>query len=235
MKSREQIKKKMEASVEVGAINVSMLPSGVYDFQFGILGAQDELLQSVSKKFYVYNPEVKGPERIASENLAAAVLTSEFAAMSEKELDSEFEMAQYIAGKEEKKAYESLEDAESKRQFLYEFWWRKDPTPATAINEYRKEYQRRIAYTNDNFRSYTRKGWKTDRGRVYVIYGPPNDIERFPNNPLSYSYEIWRYDQIEGGVIFVFADLQEFGEHMQLHSTKRGEPVNEDWERQIRK
>jgi GWxTD domain-containing protein len=118
---------------------------------------------------------------------------------------------------------------------VHEFWQHRDPTPTTPANEYRKEYRRRIEYANENFRSYTRSGWKTERGRVYVLYGPPSDLERFPNNPLSYSYEIWHYNEIEGGVMFVFADLQEFGEYIQLHSTKRGEPINQDWENKIRK
>lgn len=155
--------------------------------------------------------------------------------MSEKELNADFDMARYIARQEEKKAYASLKNPDGKRQYLFEFWQRQDPTPGTPVNEFRIEYQRRLQYTNDNFRSYTRPGWKTDRGRIYVLYGPPNDVERFPNNPLSYNYEIWHYDNIEGGVIFIFADLQEFGEYVQLHSTKRGEPINQDWEKRIQK
>jgi GWxTD domain-containing protein len=235
VKPREQTKQKMAASVEVGALNVSALPSGAYQFWFGILDAEDKLLQTAAKKFYVYNPGVKAPEPVGTATGPGAVYHSEFASMSEKELNADFDMARYIARQEEKKAYASLKNLDGKRQYLSEFWQRHDPTPGTPVNEFRVEYQRRLQHANDNFRSYTRPGWKTDRGRVYILYGPPNDVERFPNNPLSYSYEIWHYDDIEGGVIFVFADLQEFGEYVQLHSTKRGEPVNTDWEKRLQK
>jgi GWxTD domain-containing protein len=234
-KPREQIKKKVNSSIEVGAANVSALSSGVYQFQFGILNHRDEVVRSVSKKFYVYNPEVSSAAQVSPENLAAAVRTSEFAALSEKQLDAEFDKAQYIAGDEERRAYKSITTVAGKQQYLYEFWERRDPSPATATNEYRQEYLRRIEYANENFRSYARPGWKTDRGRVYILHGPPNDVERFPNNPLSYSHEIWHYDDIEGGILFVFADLQEFGEYTQLHSTKRGEPMNANWENKIQK
>ncbi|MCI0699428.1 GWxTD domain-containing protein [candidate division KSB1 bacterium] len=235
VKPREQTKQKMAASVEVGALNVSVLPSGAYQFWFCILDAEDKPLQTIAKKFYVYNPGVKIPEPAGAATEPGTVYRSEFATMSEKELNADFDMARYIARQEEKKAYASLKNPDGKRQYLFEFWQRQDPTPGTPGNEFRVEYQRRLQHTNDNFRSYTRPGWKTDRGRVYILYGPPNDVERFPNNPLSYSYEIWHYDNIEGGVIFVFADLQEFGEYVQLHSTKRGEPMNADWEKRIQK
>lgn len=154
---------------------------------------------------------------------------------SESELDEHFARAKYIADQEEAKAYKSLTSAEAKRQFLTAFWRRRDATANTALNEFKLDYDKRLIYANEHLQNYTRAGWKTDRGRVYIVYGPPNDVERFTNNALSYAYEIWHYDQIEGGVIFVFVQLQGMGEYVQMHSTKRGEPQNQDWEEQIKK
>ncbi|MFQ5707037.1 MAG: GWxTD domain-containing protein [bacterium] len=235
IKPQLHVKKMVGSSVEIGTVNIASLPSGVYNFLFEILDARDKLLQTTSKKLFIYNPGLTDTLKIASTPGQAAVANSEFAGMSAAQLDSDFVTAKYIVTQQEQELYNNLKEVEAKRAYLFEFWLRRDPTPATATNEFRMEYQRRLKYCDEHFGSYTRPGWKTDRGRVYILYGPPSEIERFPNNPLSYCYEIWHYDQIEGGVIFVFADLQEFGEYMQIHSTKRGEPMNEDWKNEIRK
>lgn len=69
--------------------------------------------------------------------------------------------------------------------FIEQFWKRRDPTPDTERNEYREEHYRRIAYTNEHFKTYI-PGWKTDRGRVYIMYGPPDEIESHPaGEPIS--------------------------------------------------
>ncbi len=234
VKPRVQAKKTLAASVEVGMLNVSALPSGVFHLRFDLLDANRAVRQSASKRFYVYAPENAPPEHPVVK-LDPTQLRLEYNTMSESELDEQFACAKYFADKEENKAYKSLTNAEAKRQFLAEFWQRRDPSPNTAVNEFKLEHQRRVAYANEHLQNYTRAGWKTDRGRVYIVFGPPSDMERFPNNPLSYAYEIWHYDQIEGGVIFVFVQLQGMGEYVQVHSTKRGEPQNKEWEEQIEK
>ena len=78
-----------------------------------------------------------------------------------------------------------------------------------------------------------KEGWKTDRGRVYLIYGGPDEIERFPNEIETRPYEIWHYESVEGGVIFVFADITGFGSYQLVHSTKRGELRDDSWVRRI--
>ncbi|NUO79735.1 GWxTD domain-containing protein [candidate division KSB1 bacterium] len=234
VKPRVQAKKTLAASVEVGMLNVSTLPSGVFNLRFDLLDSNRTVRQSTSKRFYVYDPEHVPPAQPVVK-LDLAQLRLEYNTMSEGELDEQFACAKYFADKEENKAYKSLNTPEAKRQFLAEFWRRRDPSPNTVTNEFKLEHQRRVAYANEHLQNYTRAGWKTDRGRVYIVFGPPSDVERFPNNPLSYAYEIWHYDQIEGGVIFVFVQLQGMGEYVQVHSTKRGEPQNKEWEEQIEK
>lgn len=234
-KPRTQKKKALSSSVEVGQLLIASLPSETYHFNFEIYDMQDSLKQSTVKKFYVFNPTIEATEEQEKENIESAVLKSEFADMDEKQLDSEFELTRYFTLKEQKKIYKKLENADAKRKYIYEVWKKMDPTPHTETNEYKFEYKRRIEQANRNYRSYSRKGWKTDRGRVYILYGPPTDVERNPNNPTAFAHEIWHYDTIEGGVIFVFADFQEFGEYLQIHSSKRGEPINYNWQRKIKK
>ncbi|MDZ7765279.1 MAG: GWxTD domain-containing protein [Melioribacteraceae bacterium] len=76
-------------------------------------------------------------------------------------------------------------------------------------------------------------GYKSDMGRIYLSYGDPDRIERFPNESNLKPYEIWHYDNIEGGVLFIFGDLSGFSEYELLHSTKRGEMYDENWRRRI--
>jgi GWxTD domain-containing protein len=235
IKPRIQKKKALAASVEVNTVHLSTLPSGTYKLNFEIYNDQDKLLIASSKKFYIYNPTVAVSTMPEMENLESAVLESEYTNMTEKELNNEFDLTQYFATKEQKDFYKKLDNVEGKRQFLYQFWKKVDPRPGTKENEFKLQYLKRVEDANKNYRTYSRKGWQTDRGRVYILNGPPTDIERNPNNPTSFAHEIWHYDNIEGGVIFVFIDLQEFGDYSQIHSTKRGETTNKNWESLISK
>ena len=236
VKPRVQKKKVLPASVEVGAALISDLPSGSYYLNLSIMDPAEKVISSKTKRFFVYNPVADTSSPYMAKGINDGVIeASEFGNMSDKELDEECGMIEYVAKPEEVKYVDNLEGAAAKRRYLYEFWTKRDPIPATVANELRIAYLNKIEFANENFRTFNRAGWKTDRGRVYILYGQPSDIERYPNNATSFSYQIWRYDQIEGGIMFVFADLQEFGEYMQLHSTKRGEPQNSRWEGVISK
>ena len=86
---------------------------------------------------------------------------------------------------------------------------------------------------NQQFREM-KQGWRTDRGRVLLLYGVPDEIERFPYSAENKPYEIWKYFSIQGGVIFVFVDKRELGRYELVHSTARGELNDPEWERWIR-
>ncbi len=82
----------------------------------------------------------------------------------------------YIITPEEKAAFKALSNDEERDQFIEQFWLRRDPTPDTPENEFKEEHYRRIAYANEHFAAGI-PGWKTDRGRIYIIWGPPDQIE----------------------------------------------------------
>ena len=82
----------------------------------------------------------------------------------------------YIISDEERKAFKQLNTDEEREQFVEQFWLRRDPTPDTEENEFKEEHYRRIAYANEHFASGI-PGWRTDRGRIYIQYGPPDEIE----------------------------------------------------------
>ena len=116
----------------------------------------------------------------------------------------------YIITDEERAAFKRLTTDEEKQQFIEQFWLRRDPTPDTEENEFKEEHYRRIAYANERYASGI-PGWKTDRGRIYITFGPPDEIESHPSGgtyerPMeegggttsTYPFEKWRYRYIEG-------------------------------------
>ena len=128
----------------------------------------------------------------------------------------------YIITDEERKAFKILATDDERQQFIEQFWLRRDPSPDTEENnEYRAEHYRRIANANDRFASGI-PGRKTDRGRIYIDYGPPDEIESHPSggtyerpyeegggSTSTYPFEQWRYRYIEGigtNIILEFVD-----------------------------
>lgn len=102
----------------------------------------------------------------------------------------------YIITPEEMAAFNRLTSDAERETFIEQFWLKRDPTADTAKNEFKQEHYRRIAYANERY-SANQPGWKTDRGRVYIIFGPPDEIESHPaGGQGAYPYEIWRYRYI---------------------------------------
>jgi len=143
----------------------------------------------------------------------------------------------YIITDEEKKAFKQLTNDEEREQFVENFWLRRDPTPDTEENEYREEHYRRIAYANERFASGI-PGWKTDRGRIYIQYGPADEVESHPSGGTyerpyeegggttsTYPFEKWRYRYIEGignDINIEFVDTTMSGEyHMTMDPSEK--------------
>lgn len=217
--------------VNVGAINISKLPSGKYTLIITIADSLKSLTSSSSKVFFVYNPLVVDTTYYS--NFEDDFIVSEFSVLEEVELSEIFKLIKYTAKADELDQWDRLVDIEGKRKFMYNFWKLRDPDPKTPFNEVKTEYFNRVAYSNTNFGTSRRQGWKTDRGRVYILYGEPSEIERFPYQSDAKPYEIWKYNNLEGGVIFVFADLTGFSNYELLHSTLRGELCDDNWNRRV--
>jgi len=134
----------------------------------------------------------------------------------------------YIITDEEREIFENLATEEEREQFIEQFWFRRDPDPTTSENEYKEEHYRRIAYANEHFRSGF-PGWMTDRGRIYILHGPPDEIESHASGgsyerPMSegggttstFPFEIWRYRNIDGvgsDILLEFVDPSLSGEY----------------------
>ena len=134
----------------------------------------------------------------------------------------------YIITDEERQAWKRFSTDEEREQFIEQFWLRRDPSPDSAENEYKEEHYRRIAYTNERFASGI-PGWKTDRGRIYITFGPADEVESHPSGgsyerpyeegggtTSTYPFEKWRYRWIEGigtDIIIEFVDPTMTGEY----------------------
>ena len=119
----------------------------------------------------------------------------------------------YIITDEERAAFEKLTTNEERDGFVKGFWERRNPDPGSAANAFKEDYYRRIAYANKHF-SAGRPGWKTDRGHMYIIFGPPDEIDSHPGNK-PYAFEVWTYQHIKGvadGISFTFVDQTDNGD-----------------------
>ncbi len=122
----------------------------------------------------------------------------------------------YIITDPERAAFPSLQTDDERSQFIQQFWLRRDPTPGTPENEFKTEHYRRIAYTNDHFSTQTgMAGWKTDRGRIYIEFGAPDEKESHPAGDRPFAREAWRYrfiQNIGSDVTMEFEDRTSNGE-----------------------
>jgi len=99
----------------------------------------------------------------------------------------------------------------------------------------RRQFLDRVNESNQRFRHMGKPGWKTDRGRVLIVYGKPDEIDRNPSNMEVKPYISWRYNQIYGGVEFIFADRTGFGSYELIHSTYYKEIQNPNWQNELNK
>jgi GWxTD domain-containing protein len=150
-----------------------------------------------------------------------------------KELDSQYkkwldEDVVYIISPEERSAFLHLATNEEREQFIEQFWQRRNPDPDSADNTFKEEHYRRIAYANEHFSSGI-PGWKADRGRIYIMWGPPDEIQSHPTGgsydrpsaegggeTSTYPFEDWRYRYLEGigeNVEIEFVDPTMSGEY----------------------
>lgn len=152
-----------------------------------------------------------------------------------KELETPFrrwlnEDVSYVITDEERSVFKKLSTDEEREQFIEGFWLRRDPTPDSMENEYKEEHYRRIAYSNERYASGI-PGWKTDRGRIYITFGPPDEIESHPSGgtyerPIeegggttsTFPFEKWRYRYLDGiglgnDIMIEFVDPTMTGEY----------------------
>ncbi|MCX6835849.1 MAG: GWxTD domain-containing protein [candidate division Zixibacteria bacterium] len=151
------------------------------------------------------------------------------------DLATQLNLVHYFLTPDERAGLERLSDA-GKLSFLSQYWQERDPDSSTAINENFKKTYERYLYANNFFSTDEGKtdGWKTDRGRVLMVYGLWDKLEDHMHPTADYPYQVWWYYNIKDGVVFVFTDDRGFGNFRLVHSTMDGEIYDQDWDDAIR-
>ena len=189
--------------------------------------------QGTSDKSQETDP-LKRPINEKQKKQNAKSLKIELSKQDKKWLDED---VRWIISDEERATFKQLSNEEEREQFIEAFWQRRDPTPDTAENEFKDEHYRRIAYANEHFAAGI-PGWKTDRGKIYIMYGPADEIESHPaggsyQRPMeegggetsTFPFEQWRYRYLEGigqEVIVEFVDNCMCGDyHMTMDRSEK--------------
>jgi GWxTD domain-containing protein len=132
----------------------------------------------------------------------------------------------YIISVQERTAFKQLKTDEEREHFVQQFWERRNPTPGASENKFKEEHYRRIAYVNRHF-GRNEPGWRTDRGRIYIVYGPPDEVDSHPSGgsydrpksegggtAMTCPFEVWRYAHFGGigSLTIEFVDLTSSGD-----------------------
>ena len=209
--------------IRLGRISFILLIGGALLLPFSARShAQDKDQDAVTTDKQQNSAKKKADDK-GKKNLRK--LEKELATPYKKWLDEE---VPYIITNEERSAFLQLQTNEEREQFIEGFWQRRDPTPDTVENEFKEEHYRRIAYANERFSSGI-PGWRTDRGRMYIMWGPPDSIESHSagstyDRPMSegggqttvYGFDDWNYHYMEGigqNITIEFVDPTGTGEY----------------------
>jgi len=207
----------MSSSKTVFSRSLTVLLAGAVLSGASLFAQSEKETQKPDQSQQVQDP-LKRPLTPKQKKQQEKALNQETGKFYRKWLDED---VRWIISDEEKSAFKQLSNDEERDAFIENFWLRRDPTPDTAENEYKEEHFRRIAYANEHFAAGV-PGWRTDRGRIYIMYGKADEIESHPSggyyqrpseegggSTSTYPFETWRYRYLEGigqEIILEFVD-----------------------------
>jgi len=207
-----------------GMISIENLINGEYFLEIVFEDSNSVYMSNKKKDFNVISDFIASSN---STNLSNdELLKAQISIKSIEALDEEFKVAQHFATGKEKRNYKKLNSHQEKVDFLTQFWTSIDSDPLTIENESRIETINRFHFVNKKYSIGLKQGFETDRGRVYIIYGKPDEIMRDQYDGDIRPNEIWRYHNIEGGIIFVFCDVNGSSNFRLIHSTHSKELQN---------
>jgi GWxTD domain-containing protein len=220
-------------AVILNGFNIAAFKSGLYKLRLTAFSGGDS---ASSEKYFEITPG-KLEWEIAREKETLADFPEAINMTNNTEAKRFRGEILYIATRDELKQYDEL-TIDGKNNFAKMFWKRRDADPTTQVNEFKIEHYRRLKYVNEafsNFRDTNTEpnGWRTDLGRVYIVYGPPSDEENYQSSITELPWKRWNYDQVEGGASFIFIDEDGYGNYRLVHSTAKGEPKDYNWEARL--
>jgi len=205
-----------------GMVDLAGLPPGEYGFEVVVKGHDTTVTRRAPFR-------MGGMETVA---MTAPVARPDiFAQLSEAQLDTLYGPLVYLMTSDEMGIYSTL-TVQGKRDFLRRFWAKRDPTPATAVNELQVDFYSRIKEANRRFReggAAEIPGWRTDRGRIFIKYGPPQEVMQRPQAGNTLPYEVWKYTR-NRALKYVFLDQTQFGNYALIWTDDRREPSRPNWQ-----
>jgi len=220
-----------ESSREIGQIGVWDLDNGSYMLSCYLQTASGKFSEITKSKKFLVDKQVE-----PLPNTTIPVLGEDHTFLDdfdEKRLDQEYDQMYALTTNDIRTTYKKIKVLPEKKSLIYNLWMMSAAEVGLSAAIFRHDYLQRIKEADEKYKSSFKPGWKTDQGRIFLKYGPPSDIERHHSESGTKPYEVWRYEELEGGVIFVFIDRIGFNQYELIHSTKRGELSEPNWTRYI--
>lgn len=207
--------------------NIAKLPTDDYELQILVMDNKNQAYRKVSKPFSVYRTTQTGPMVLTKD------VTGLFDKYEEQELNNYVKSLAMIGNSSEQQISKTLANRQEKVDFIYSFFQKRVEADGKGdVAMLWNLHLNKLDYANQLYKAAFTEGWKTDRGRVMMKYGKPNNVEMFPAESNLLPYEIWRYDRLDNqtNIIFVFCDRdQATNSYDLIHSNKYGEVKNPRW------
>jgi GWxTD domain-containing protein len=213
--------------VLTGSLDLTGLPPGGYRLLLLAGAGSDTVSRAGAFRMGGFEAE----QHVATATQAAAEPSDAFVRLSETQMDTLEAPLVLLAAGSELSVYGSL-TVEGKRRFLRDFWRKRDPTPETPANERMAAFYKRIGDANERYReggAASIPGWRTDRGRIFILYGAPDEMLQRPQSGASYPWEMWKYTKSRV-LYYLFLDRTRLGNYALIYSTDRRETTLPNWQ-----
>ncbi|MCM2270934.1 MAG: GWxTD domain-containing protein [candidate division Zixibacteria bacterium] len=216
-----------KTAVIIQPIDIAILPAAKYRFR--VIAADPETRQADTAVVQLVRLQ---PREYITPASAAIASSDPFDSLSTQE---KLNVTRYMLGPDQLAIVNRLSD-QGKENFLEQYWREHDIEPFTPIIENRVEMVRRFQYANFHFSRLEGKkdGWESDRGRIYMVYGPQEDVLDVPAPRTGNPFSIWYYRKLKGGKFFVFEDMRGDNEFTMVHSNVDGERRSDYWDERMK-
>ena len=207
-------------------LDLSGLPPGDYRLKLIVDTRDSQVVREASFGMTGFARAGAGPDAVAGPDSLAA--------LPEAKLDSMYAPLVYLVTPDERGVYRGL-TIDGKRTYLRQFWKRRDPTPGTPRNEAEEAFYSAVGEASRRFHeggAASVPGWRTDRGRIFIRFGPPDEVLNRSQTGLAQPYEVWKYTKSKLQK-FVFLDTTRFGNYELVWTDERSEPSRPDWQQQL--
>ncbi len=210
-------------AARVAGLSVAGLVAGEYALRVSVADMATDARATEEMPFWVAERRAVGLPEATARGGGGPGLSEEDAELLEA-------LVTYLGNGDERSLYKGL-SASARGSFLREFSARRTTAQWPTPEAYVEEHRRRLQHVNARFGGFQR-GWKSDPGRVYIVYGPPDEIERYAAQTDRKDHQIWRYYSM-GGDEFIFVDDSGYGNYRLVHSTAKGELRSPDWQKEV--